>query len=109
VVVVPDATVSGPSGSDARSVRRSRETLLHVAALVLGPAVAAVLVGGAAVDLLWRTAALSGALTLVACGLVRAVVVGRAEWRRDAPSLGAYGRVAARFVLAFVLVVAATS
>lgn len=74
-----------------------------------GPLIATALVGGAGPDLVWRTTALAVALTLVARGLHLAVDLGRAEWRREPPHLGAYGRVAARFALAFFLVVAATS
>lgn len=106
---MPDASGEGPSGPDGPGIRRSREPLLHVAAAVVGPTVAVLLVGGAPGDLVWRTAALAVALTLVGRGLVVAFDLGRAEWRRDTPSLGAYGRVAARFALALVLVVAATS
>jgi predicted GNAT superfamily acetyltransferase len=82
---------------------------VHGAAAVAGPLIATALVGGAGVDLVWRTSALAVALTLVARGLLLAVGLGRAEWRREPPPLGAYRRVAARFALAFLLVVAATS
>ena len=88
---------------------RSREPFVHLSAALLGPGVGSLLLGTVEVTLVVRTAALATALTLVAAGLVRAVGLGRAEWRRERPSGIAYARVVGRFVIAFLLVVVATS
>lgn len=80
-----------------------RELVTHGAAVLLGPLVAVVLVGVATPALVWRTAALPLALTLVVAGLRRLVRIGRAEWRREAPSMPEYLGAGLRFLAAFVL------
>ena len=85
------------------------ELLLHGGALAVGPGIGLALVGTVVVPLLWRAAALSLALTLVVVAMVRAIALGRAEWRREAPSRREYQRVLGRFALAFVLVIAGSS
>jgi type IV secretory pathway TrbD component len=105
----PSDGASGGVVGAARGVRGPRELLVHLAAAVLGPIVAVALLGGANADLVWRTASLAAALTLVVRGMQRALTLGREEWHRNAPPLRSYGWVAARFGVAFVLVVVATS
>lgn len=97
-------TSSRPSGTVLR-----REVILHVVAAALGAAVGAGLIGAIVAGLMWRAAALSASLTLVAVALLRAVELGRAEWRGAAPRPTEYRRVFARFAVAFVLVIAASS
>ena len=88
---------------------RSREPWVHAVAAVLGPAAGVLLLRSSAPSLVLRTAALGVAFSLVAAGLVRAVALGRSEWRRERPGAGAYVGVVGRFVLGFLLVVVATS
>lgn len=85
-----------------------RERAAFAAAVLVGPAVGALLLGSVAPALLLRLAAASGALALVVAGLVATVRLGRAEWARSHPARGAYLRVAARFGAALVLLVVAT-
>lgn len=92
---------------DPRS--RSREPIVHLIAAILVPVVGSMLLGTIAPSLVIRTSALALAFTLVAAGLVRAAVLGRAEWRRDRPDAGMYAGVVGRFLTAFLLVVVATS
>ena len=81
---------------------------MHLAAAVLVPTAGALLLGTPSLSLALRTAALAVAFTLVGAGLVRAVALGRAEWRRERLTSGAYVRVVGRFLAAFLLVVVAT-
>jgi len=88
---------------------RGREWMVHVAGVVGGPLLVGTLVGSASVALLWRVAAATLALTLVARGLLHALVIVRGEWRGERGSRRDHRRLLARFAAAFVLVVAATS
>jgi hypothetical protein len=100
----PRGAARGPRGVWGR-----REASVHVAGAVLGPVTALVLLGGADTALLWRTAAVTLALTLVLAALLRAAALARSEWRREAPAASDYRRVVLRFAVALALVVAATS
>jgi len=86
-----------------------REVALHVVAASLGAAAGAGLIGAIVAGLVWRAAALSASLTLVVVALLRAVELARAEWRGTPPLTSAYRRVIARFAVAFVLVIAAST
>lgn len=88
---------------------RSLELFSHLAVAVLVPVVGGLLLGTFTLALVVRTSALGLAFTLVAAGLVRSAALGRAEWRRDRPEVGRYAGVVGRFLLAFLLVVVATS
>lgn len=88
---------------------RSREPWVHGIAALLGPIAGSLLLDTLAPSLVLRTAALGAAFTLVGAGLVRAVALGGAEWRRERPGQVAYAGVVGRFVAAFLLVVMATS
>jgi hypothetical protein len=85
------------------------ESLLHVGGGVLGVLVVVGLVGAVTGPLLWRSAALASALTLVVRGLFLLAGLGRSEWRRERPSTAVYAQVAGRFLLAFLLAGVATS
>ena len=98
-----------PWVSESAPRSRSREPWVHLLAALIGPATGGLLLGTFAPSLVLRTAALGVALSLVGAGLVRAVALGRSEWRRERPGAGAYARVVGRFVLGFLLVVVATS
>jgi len=100
---VPEASARA-SGTALR-----REVVVHVVAAALGAAVGAALIGTIVAGLMWRAAALSTSLTLVVVALLRAVALGRAEWRTAAPLPSEYRRVIARFGVAFLLVIAASS
>jgi len=89
--------------------RRMRERAVHGIAVVLGPAIAVALVGSTDTGLLWRTAAMSLSLTLVAAGLLGASRLARSEWRRERPGARAYLGVLLRFAAAYLLVVVATT
>lgn len=78
-------------------------------AAIIGSVVGTGLIGSVVPGLVWRAAALSSALTLVGVAMVRAVVLGRAEWRREPPPRGHYRRVVGRFAVAFLLVIIASS
>jgi len=86
-----------------------REVLLHGAAAVIGASIGLALVGSVVIGLLWRAAALSSALTLVVVAIIRALALGRSEWRREPPSRREYAQVVARFGVAFMLAVVASS
>jgi hypothetical protein len=58
---------------------------------------------------LWRAAVLPVALLLVARALIRLLALGRAEWRRERTGARAYLAVVLRFVVAYLMVVAAIS
>ena len=88
---------------------RSREPLVHGLAALVGPTAGGLLLGTFALHLLLRTAALAVGFSLVVAGLARAVSLGRDEWRRRRPGGAAYAGVVTRFVVAFLLVVVATS
>ena len=100
-----------PAADDttAQERRAWREPALHGAAAAGGAALAAVSLGSWSVELLVRTGALGVALSLVGAGLVRAVALGRSEWRREDPRPALYALIVARFVAAFLLVVTATT
>jgi len=89
-----------PERSD-RSFRR--EAAFHGVALVLGAALIRLSVPDAGAAVLGRAAALLLALSLVVHGLIGALVLGRSEWRGLAPGVQEYGRVVARFGLAFII------
>lgn len=80
-----------------------------MSAAVIGSVVGTVLIGSLVPGLVWRAAALSSALTLVSVAMIRVVVLGRSEWRREPPPRGQYRRVVARFATAFLLVIIASS
>jgi hypothetical protein len=98
----------GDRGASRSEVLR-REPLQLVAALALGSVLAAVLLGGAGVGAVWRVVVLPVALLLIVRGLIELVKLGRAEWRREVTGVRAYLAVIARFVIAYFLVVAASS
>lgn len=85
-----------------------RELLVHGGVGVLGALVAVAVVGVAVPTLLWRTAAIAAAGSLVVAGLVGAVLLARAEWRRERPAARRYAGVVARFLAAFLILVVAT-
>ncbi len=89
--------------------RLRSEITLHAFAALLGPLVATWVVGALVATLVWRTAAIAVALTLVVRAFVVALGLFRAEWRRTSTSLRPHGLVAARFLAAFLLLVVATS
>jgi hypothetical protein len=101
-------------GSHVRAQHGSRswwrhESLLHVGAAIVGAGSVVALVGTATAPLLLRSGALAAAFTLVVRGLVLLLHLGRAEWRREGPATSAYGRVGARFLIAFILAGLATT
>jgi len=57
----------------------------------------------------WRVAVLPVALLLVARALVGLVALGRSEWRREPTGARAYLAVVLRFVVAYLMVVAAVA
>lgn len=85
-----------------------RELLVHTVVAVVGAGVAVVVVGAAVPTLLWRTAAIAVAGSLVVRGLVGAALLARAEWRRERPTAQRYAGVVARFLAAFLVLVVAT-
>ena len=91
-----------------RSWLRS-EPLQLASALVLGVVLAVTLLGGIAQDEVWRVAILPVAFLLIVRALVRLVELGRAEWRRERTAVRAYLGVVARFVLAYLIVVTAST
>ena len=112
---VPDGPVGAADGSGGLrhphhgwSARRG-EIVLHAFAAVLGPLVATLVVGAFVATLVWRTAAIAVALTLVVRALIVAAGLVRAEWRRTAPPMRTHLFVAARFLAAFLLIVVATA
>jgi uncharacterized YccA/Bax inhibitor family protein len=108
-MVAPDVRDGAPRALGRPWSGGRRELTVHVAVALGGATLATLVVGAVVPTLLWRTSALSLALSLVIAALLGAVALGRAEWRREAPRLSAYGPVVARFLLAFLLAVAATS
>lgn len=89
--------------ADPRTGVRRRELTIHASAAALGAAIAVVAFPDPAVGTLARAAALPLALSLVVHGLLGALALGRAEWRRATPPPSAYLRVVLRFLLGFVL------
>jgi hypothetical protein len=85
------------------------ELLVHAGAAGVGALVTVLLVGVTTAALVWRSAALASGLSLVVRALMLLIAVGRAEWRREGPSIRVYLRVGARFAVAFVLAGLATS
>jgi hypothetical protein len=84
--------------------RAGRIALLAGAALgILGLLIA----GDVAVEP-WRVVALPLALGAVVAGIVELGALARGEWRRERPTAVRYLRVAALFVLAFLVTVVAT-
>lgn len=86
-----------------------REAVVHASALAVGPSVSVLLLETTAFYLLWRSAALAVSLTLVGAAVVRLIMLGRAEWLRERPGFRHYVQAIARFFVAFVLVVVATT
>jgi hypothetical protein len=76
-------------------------------ALVAGSVLAVGLVGASGGTELWRVAVLPVALLLVVRALVRLVGLGLAEWYRERTAVRAYLAVVLRFVVAYLIVVAA--
>jgi len=87
-------------------LRRSAPLLV---AAVAGPLVGVALLGSTDAGLLARVGALSVSAVLVVRGLTGAIGLARDEWRRTAPSRDRYVRVVARFAVALLLVVLATT
>lgn len=81
---------------------------MHGGAAGLGALVGPALLGTFDATLVFRSVALTLALTSVGAGLVRLVGLGRAEWRREAPQPREYLLVGVRFLVGFLLVVVAT-
>lgn len=92
-----------PTVTERRGRALRRELLLHGIAAGLGLALVRAAIPEPETGLLLRAAALPVALSLVVHGLLGALALGRAEWRRATPALRDYRRVIVRFILAFVL------
>lgn len=82
---------------------------MHLLAAMLGPALAAILLGSVTLGVVWRTSALTVAFSLVVAGLSIVAMAVRAEWRREPVEGRRTGRALLRLAVAFVLVVLATS
>ncbi len=91
-------------------VTRLRGELLQFAvALVLGLVLAVALLGGVSQEEVWRVVILPAALLLIVRALHRLIQLGRAEWRREGTAVRAYLGVVVRFVLAYLMIVTASS
>ncbi len=85
------------------------EAAQYAIALALGLVVAMALLGGIGQRETWRVIVLPVALLLIIRALLRLLQLGRAEWRRERTAARSYLGVVARFVLAYLIVVAASS
>jgi len=95
--------MTSPRVADGRVGSMRSELIVHAAAVALGPLLVLATFPDAGAGLLARAAALPLALSLVVHGLLGALDLGRAEWRRATPGARDYLRVVARFAAAFVL------
>jgi hypothetical protein len=86
-----------------------REPVQVLLALATGVLLSVVLLGAGAGVALWRLAVLPVALLFVVRGIGGLIGLGRSEWRRERTGLRAYLVVVLRFVLAYLLVVAAVA
>jgi hypothetical protein len=100
----------GAAASERAAVTPLRQEPVQVLiAVAAGVLLSTVLVGARAGVALWRLAILPVALLFVVRGIVGLIGLGRSEWRRERTGARAYLAVVLRFVLAYLLVVAAVA
>jgi len=108
--VAERGTPSGRSGASRLRVPliAHREPVQLLLALLVGGALAVLLLGGIGAVDVWRVVVLPVALLLVLRGLLELVALAGAEWRRERPGPRRYLLVVVRFLSAYLIVAVAS-